>query len=340
MSRLAPHVSVVIPTYHRPVLCTRAVCSALEQTLGEIELLVVVDGLDDATTTALAATADPRLRVLVPPRNLGNADARNYAIEHARADWIAFLDDDDLWMPGKLQRQMQLASSTRLANPVITCRMIARAESGDFIWPRRLPRAGEPLCEYLFCRRSPFSGEGIVQTSTIVTTRRLLRQLPFASGMRRYVDLDWLLRAARLPGFGLEFIWDEPLAVWYMEENRSRISNGADGRYTLDWASEHRHLFTPRAYASFILWLASASAARAPDPGAYWKLIREARRHGRVRPVDLLTHSANFLLPRRLLRGAASLVNRIRSQPVSLGKTSKGTAPASASTPTGAGVTP
>jgi glycosyltransferase involved in cell wall biosynthesis len=340
MSQPAPTVSVVIPTYNRPELCVRAVRSAMEQTFGEIEVIVVVDGLDEATTTALAAIDDPRLRVLLPPRNLGNADARNHAIEHARADWIAFLDDDDLWMPAKLQRQMPLARATRLANPVITCRMIARAESSDFIWPRRLPRAGEPLCEYLFCRRTPFSGEGIVQTSTILTTRRLLRELPFASGMPRYVDLNWLLRAANLPGFGLEFVWDEPLAVWHMEENRARISNGADGRYTLDWAREHRHLFTPRAYGSFILWLASACAARARDPGAYWNLIREARRHGRVRPVDLLTHSANFLLPRRLLRGAASLVNRIRLQPASTGESSKGSTPSSASTPTGAGATP
>jgi glycosyltransferase involved in cell wall biosynthesis len=312
MSRPAPAVSVVIPTYHRPEPCVRAVRSALEQTFGEIEVIVVVDGLDGATTAALAAIDDPRLRVLLPPQRLGNADARNHAIGHARAEWIALLDDDDLWMPDKLQRQIQLAQSTRLKNPVISCRMIARTESSDFIWPRRRPFPGEPLCEYLFCRRSPFSGEGIVQTSTILTTRRLLSELLFASGMRRYVDLDWLLRAAQVPGFGVEFVWDDPLAVWHMEENRSRISNGADGQYTLDWVREHRRYFTPRAYASFVLWLASASAARSRDTNAFWNLISEARRHGRLRPVDLLTHSANFFLPRELLRGAASLVNRLR----------------------------
>jgi glycosyltransferase involved in cell wall biosynthesis len=318
LSASSPVVSVVIPTYRRPGLCARAVHSALAQSLLDIEVLVVVDGLDNATVTALDNIHDARLRVLVPPRHLGNADARNHAIEHARADWIAFLDDDDLWMPDKLQRQMRLARSTRLTNPVISCRMIARAESSDFIWPRRLPAPGEPLCEYLFCRRSPFSGEGIVQTSTILTTRQLLRELPFASGMRRYVDLDWLLRASQLPGFGVEFVWDQPpLAVWHMEENRSRISSGADGQYTLEWARAHRRLFTPRAYSSFVLWLASASAARGRDADAFWKLIREARRHGRVRPVDLLTHSANFFLPRALLRGVASLANRIRPRPTS-----------------------
>lgn len=313
MSSEHPAVSVVIPTYLRPELCARAVRSALDQSFKQIEVLVVVDGMDEPTERALGQISDPRLRVLVPPRHLGNADARNFGIEQARADWIAFLDDDDLWMPEKLQQQMELAQRTRLANPVITCRMIARTESSDFVWPRRLPRPSEPLCEYLFCRRTPLSGEGIVQTSTILTTRKLLRDLPFASGMRRYVDLDWLLRAAQVPGFGVEFVWDTPpLAIWHMEENRSRISNAADGEYTLQWVRERRSLFTPRAYASFVLWLASANSAQAHSAKTYWGLISEARRHGRVRPVDLLTHTANFLLPRDTLRGVAALVNRIR----------------------------
>lgn len=316
MTAAHPAVSVVIPTYLRPELCERAVRSALDQSFTETEVLVVVDGRDDGTERALGQIDDTRLRVLVPPRHLGNADARNYGIEQARADWIAFLDDDDLWMPAKLERQMQHAQTTRLEHPVITCRMIARTESSDFVWPRRRPFPREPLCEYLFCRRSPFSGEGIVQTSTILTRRRLLRDLPFASGMRRYVDLDWLLRAAQVPGFGVDFVSDEqPLAVWHMEENRSRISIGADGEYTLQWVRERRHLFTSRAYASFVLWLVSASSARSGDAETFWRLISEARRHGRVRPVDLLTHSANFFLPRDVVRGVASVANRLRMRP-------------------------
>jgi glycosyltransferase involved in cell wall biosynthesis len=313
-----PLVSVIVPTHMRPRTCLRAVRSALGQTLWQIEIIHDVAGLDDATMQLLGRINDHRLRLLVPPKHLGNAAARNSGVAAARADYIAFLDDDDLWMPRKLEVQMQVAQATRYAYPVISCRMIARAESQDFHWPRRQPRMSEPLCEYLFCRRSPLAGEGMVQTSTILTTRQLLVQVPFASGMRRYADLDWLLRAAQLEGFGLEFPRSlEPLSVWHMEEDRARISIGADGEYSLTWVRARRHLLTAKAYGSFILWMVSANAARAKDGTTFWALLREARQHGRIRPVDLLTHVANFSVPRRHLRRMAASVARWRQSRLS-----------------------
>src|SRR5687768_10631842 len=118
-----PLVSVIIPTYRRPYMCVRAVRSALKQTLGQIEVIVVVDGRDDATVQLLERIDDGRLRVCVPSTNLGNADARNSGVAASRADYVAFLDDDDLWMPRKLELQMQVAHATRYAYPVISCRM-------------------------------------------------------------------------------------------------------------------------------------------------------------------------------------------------------------------------
>jgi len=280
-------------------MCLRAVRSALAQTLTEIEVLVVVDGRDGATVQLLTQIDDRRLCVLVPSTHLGQADARNYGIAASRADYIAFLDDDDLWMPRKLEVQIEVARAPRYVYPLITCHMIARMEWQDFYWPRRRPRVAEPLCEYLFCRHSPFRGEGTVQTSTMLTTRQLLGRVAFASGLRRYADLDWLLRAAQLDGFGVEFPNShEPLSVWHMEENRTRISTGADGAYSLAWVRERRHLFTPSAYGAFILWIVSDNAAKANDRTVFWPLLQEARRHGRIRPVDLLTHVANFALAR------------------------------------------
>jgi glycosyltransferase involved in cell wall biosynthesis len=305
-----PLVSVIIPTYMRPHMCVRAVRTALEQTLQQIEVIVVVDGPGDATVQSLAVIDDRRLRVLVPSTHLGNADARNYGVAASRADHVAFLDDDDLWMPRKLESQMQVADATQYAYPVISCRMIARAESQDFHWPRRVPRVTEPLCEYLFCRRWPFTGEGLIQTSTILTTRQLLGRVAFGSGVRRYVELDWLLRVAQLDGFGIEFpSGDEPLSVWHMEENRTRISNGADFEYSLAWVRERRHLLTSNAYGAFVLWMVSDNAAKERHRGGvFWSLLREARRHGGVRPVDLLTHAANFCLPREIRRRVGAWV--------------------------------
>src|SRR6267154_2040853 len=97
-----PDVTVVIPTLNRPDLVTRAVRSALAQTVDTIEVLVVVDGPDDATRTTLASIPDARLRVVALPERGGAPNARNVGVSEARASWTALLDDDDEWLANKL----------------------------------------------------------------------------------------------------------------------------------------------------------------------------------------------------------------------------------------------
>ncbi len=98
-----PLVSVVIPTFNRAAFLPSAVRSALEQTLREIEVIIVDDGSTDATPEVCRALAeaDPRVR-LVRQANRGLAAARNAGLAAATADWVAFLDDDDLWVPEAL----------------------------------------------------------------------------------------------------------------------------------------------------------------------------------------------------------------------------------------------
>lgn len=304
----APNVSVIIPTYLRPDLVCRAVRSALEQTLTSLEVLVVVDGGDQETVRALATCSDPRLRVVLPGRRLGNADARNAGVLEAGADWVAFLDDDDVWLPRKLERQWETARQSQARFPIVSCRLIARSERGDFVWPRRFPAAGEPLSEYFFCRRTPFTGEGMVINSGIFTRRDLLVRVPFTSGLERHVDPDWLLRAARESGTALEFVPDpEPLLIWHVERRRSRITTLRDWRASLTWCRGQRDLFTPKAYAAFVLHVVGSNAAAQGEGAAFLLLLREAFGRGRPAPVDVISHFGNFLLPDRLQRGLATL---------------------------------
>ncbi len=98
-----PRVSVVIPTFNRAAFLPSAVRSALEQTLREIEVIIVDDGSTDATPEVCRSfvAGDSRIRV-IRQANRGLAAARNAGVAAARADWIAFLDDDDLWVPEAL----------------------------------------------------------------------------------------------------------------------------------------------------------------------------------------------------------------------------------------------
>lgn len=112
----APAVSVVIPVYNRPALVRRAVESVLAQDFHDLEVIVVDDASTDDTPAALQAIGDDRLAVLRQPRNRGVAAARNRGIAAARGAFVALLDSDDSWLPGKLSRQVALL---RAAPPVV-----------------------------------------------------------------------------------------------------------------------------------------------------------------------------------------------------------------------------
>lgn len=101
-------VSVVIPAYNAAAHLSAAVESALGQTYPELEVLVVDDGSKDQTAAIVEALAarDGRVRLL-RQRNQGVATARNLGIEHARGEFIAPLDADDLWYPGKIEAQVR-----------------------------------------------------------------------------------------------------------------------------------------------------------------------------------------------------------------------------------------
>ena len=293
---LEPLVSVVIPTHHRPLLVQRAVKSALAQTLSQIEVIVVIDGPEEDTSVALAIVDDPRLRVIELPTNQGCSAARKTGITAAKARWIAHLDDDDEWMPQKLDLQLEAVKRSQYALPIATCYVIVRSPKGEGIWPRRRPRQSEPLSEYLFVRNTLFQGEGLIQSSTILTSKELLEKVPLNPDLQRHDDWDWLLRANALEGVGIEFV-PEPLSIWYLGENRPSLSSTNNWQRSFNWIQEKRDLVTPRAYSCFILVEVSARAARAGDWKAFWLLLWAAIRQGSPQPVDLCLYLGMWLIP-------------------------------------------
>jgi glycosyltransferase involved in cell wall biosynthesis len=288
--------------------------SVLAQTLRELELIVVVDGADPEALEALGSIADSRLRVQPLPERIGSAAARNAGVGEAQSRWIAFLDDDDEWFPRKLELQLETAEHCSSPHPIVSCRFIARGEEGDLIWPRRTPAVGEPISEYLFCQHGLRGGEGLVLPSTVLTTKELMLQVPFRADLPRHNDVDWLLRAIRVPGTTVVFVSEmDPQAVWHIETNRARISNASDWRYSLGWIDESRTLVTARAYASFLLIWASSTAARGRGWKAFWLLPGRALRKGKPRTVDFLAHLAIWLVPRGI-RGSVSVFLDKRKQ--------------------------
>ena len=197
-----PLVSVVIPTRNRPTLVLRAVRSALRQTLREIEVIVVIDGESGSASADAVARAGrgpgPLHRVT---GNGGRREARNIGIRDARSPWIALLDDDDEWLPAKLEMQMEAAHRhAGEQQVVVTCQHIHRAEDAvDVVRPRRLPRPGEPPGEFMFDYLCYF------QTSTFFCSKELMLRIPFTKGLPFFQDIDWFCEqcATQLPSLSL-----------------------------------------------------------------------------------------------------------------------------------------
>lgn len=102
-----PTVSVIIPTYNRAHLITRAIRSVLNQTYHDFELIVVDDGSTDNTEEIVNGFNDPRIKYIRHDKNKRVAAARNTGIKAARGSYIAFQDSDDEWLPTKLEKQLQ-----------------------------------------------------------------------------------------------------------------------------------------------------------------------------------------------------------------------------------------
>lgn len=299
-------VSVVIPTRNRPLLVKRAVASAMAQTLLEIEVIVVIDGFDDKTQAELAKINDPRLRIVQLPESQGGAGARNAGVAETKGEWIAFLDDDDEWLPQKLERQLEVAKRSQSKFPIISCRLTARTPKGEFIYPRRFPKPDEPLSEYLLARNSFSFGEGLIQTSTIFTHRKLLEQVPFQSGLAKHQDWDWLLKVNTLADVEIEFV-PETLVIWYCWQDSQSTSSTSNWQQSLAWIRDNQDLVTPRAYSGFIMTQVSPQAAREKQWQVFGSLLQEAFARGQPQAIDLILYVLMWFIPRNTRRSLRAL---------------------------------
>ena len=103
------NISVVIPAYNRRDYVTRAIDSVQKQTVPVEEIIVVDDGSTDGTAELVRKQYGTTVRVLTQ-ENRGVSAARNHGIQEACGDWIAFLDSDDVWLPRKVERQIEALS--------------------------------------------------------------------------------------------------------------------------------------------------------------------------------------------------------------------------------------
>jgi glycosyltransferase involved in cell wall biosynthesis len=106
-----PRVSVLVAAYNASAYLLEALDSLLQQTVEDIEIIVVDDGSTDDTARLVGSLADPRVVLLRSDTNRGAGASRNIALEHATAEWVAIMDADDVAERVRLERQLEFVTA-------------------------------------------------------------------------------------------------------------------------------------------------------------------------------------------------------------------------------------
>jgi glycosyltransferase involved in cell wall biosynthesis len=210
-----PTVSAVISTFERPDACERAVRSVLAQEPAPLEVLVCDDGSADETPERFGD--DPRVRyVRIEPNRGTPAPARNAGVEAAQGDWVAFLDDDDEWLPGKLAAQLAHVDEAEVIATNAT------TSDGTPYFPGA-PATSRPS------RRQILAANPVIQSSAMVRREKLRAAggFPTEPWLRALEDYGaWLA----LADAGARFlVLGDPL-VRYRTHGEDRFSRGGPAR--------------------------------------------------------------------------------------------------------------
>ncbi len=307
-------ISVIIPTTRRPVLVQRALRSVLCQTYRNLEVIVVVDGPNPETVSTLATVTDKRLKVIQVDAPSGAGAARNRGAAVASGEWFAFLDDDDEWLPEKLERQLAAANSPG-GWSLISCRCRVCTPEGIYNWPRKIYDSSIPVDEYLFDRRTLFRGDTTFATASIFVSRKMFEQTGFGT-TRQNEDTMLLLRVTKEAG-GKALMLQDTLVVLYQEEEGDRESLGSSysWREMLKWLDEAGHLITKRAYSGFCLIYLGSQAARLHEYRAFFTLLMRSFTRGRPRLMHVVTFLLFWIIPIGARRRARAWVSSIGQAP-------------------------
>jgi len=269
----SPTVSVIIPTIGRPEV-GRAVDSVITQTSAVSEILVVADTLDD-----FGLPKDPRVRLLRVGPGAGGNGARQAGVEAATGELVALLDDDDEWLPEKLEKQLSLIGHERSGAWVATSQVEMIRPGGERLVQPAFPfPAGGDLLHYMFRKTSPLSGHGFIQASSLIFPRALALEVPFDTTLRFHQDISWLVDVhGAHPDLVVLQVW-EPLVAYH--STAGSVSKRIDPRASIEWAMK-RLSADPRTMGDFILTQSLGFARRSASPLQMMQVAGAGVRHGR-----------------------------------------------------------
>lgn len=205
-------VSVIIPTYNRALFLHDAITSVLKQTYQDFEILVIDDCSKDNTQEIVSSFHDKRIRYIRHEANKGEAGSRNTGIRNSNAEYVAFLDDDDEWLPEKLKLQVDLIkNSPPEVGGVYTSYVQVDRTKKKILW-QWIPKKRGNIYHDMFIKNY------VGTPSTVILKRECFESVGlFDESLTYATDYDMWIRISK--EFHFEYI-DESLVKYCIHENR------------------------------------------------------------------------------------------------------------------------
>lgn len=274
-------VTAVIPSVGRPSL-ERAIRSVLAQSRPVAEVIVVLD-----TAAPVAVPEDDRITVVRAPAGSGAGRCRQVGIDAARGRVIALLDDDDTWLPEKVERQLAAVSGG--SDWIVSSRMaVLGPGSRRRIWPRTLILPGQSVADYLFRVARLGVGDRVLQASTLMFPVELARRVRWDANPAGLQDEPtWLLDVERtLPTVRLLHVPDVLSVYDVRGDSVSRDRTDRSGAY-IAWGLEHLGTESARVRGDYLCSNPVSAAVTAGSVAGVGRAMAASLRHGRPGPYSL-----------------------------------------------------
>ena len=254
MHKANPLVSCIIPTKNRPSLVTRAIQSVLGQSYHNIEIIVVDDSTNAETQIALASLG-AQIRYIKNEKSRGAPYSRNIGLNEAQGDAIAFLDDDDIWLPEKTIVQLEWLEKY----PLVTCNYIT--EIGGHRYFVEYPE--------IISYEDILSVNALGSCSFVMVDGKAAKDCRFDEDLKAGQDWDFWLTVMKKNSIE-KAVNARQFLVGYNSGAFSRISNTNDIAAYLELYNKRRSEYTLDSTRCMLLY----NAFRADDSFVLW-ILRE-----------------------------------------------------------------
>ena len=203
-----PLISIVMPAYNAISYIEKAIDSVKSQTYENWELLIIDDKSTDGTSDYLDTIHDDRIHVFHNDINRGTSYSRNKAIHEAKADWIAFLDGDDMWAPTKLEKQVALLEENKEAQFIFTGSAFVNDQGQKMKYILTVPEK---------ITRDEILQQNLISCSSVLVKKSLVMRYPFPGNAMIHEDFAVWLQILREVDYAYGV--NEPLLIYRLADH-------------------------------------------------------------------------------------------------------------------------